>query len=199
METRSLAIGLVAIVAAFAAAFAVASSGGSKTETAGAGVKAAPITVAHPAAVTGVTVGGTIPALRVQHKAHAKKKKTKASAPATSSAPSTQKSAPSTQKTPPPPPQKSAPPTQNSAPAPSTNTAPAPSRPAAPSKPSKPAPSNNGPVSGGGEEVWDLLLKGAARLPFRTPAGRVPLAGAAGSARGIARPGARCRRSTRRT
>src|SRR3954462_8858575 len=142
METRSLAIGLVAIVAAFAAAFAVASSGGSKTETAGAGGKAAPITVAHPAAVAGVTVGGTIPALKVQHKAHAKKKKTKASAPATSSAPSTKKSAPSTT-------QKSAPSTQNSAPAPSTNTAPPPSRPAAPSKPSKPA---AGPVSGGGED-----------------------------------------------
>src|SRR4051794_22463149 len=138
METRSIAIGLVAIVAAFAAAFGVAKSGGSKTETAGAGVKATPIKVAAPAAVTGVQVGGAIPALKVQHKKAAKKKATtKASSPSTStstqkSAPSTQNSAPSTQNTAPPT-QNTAPPTQNTAP-PTQNTAPA-----KPSKPSQPS------------------------------------------------------------
>src|SRR3954471_17574913 len=110
METRSIAIGLVAVVAAFAAAFAVASSGGSKTQTAGAGVKAASIKVAQPAAVTGVQAGGMIPALKVQHKAAKKKKTAKASAPSTSTSSSstatTQKSAPATQN--------SAPSTQNS-------------------------------------------------------------------------------------
>src|SRR4051795_13552049 len=144
METRSIAIGLVAVVAAFAAAFALASSGGSKTESAGAGVKAAPIKVAQPAAVAGVEVGGAIPALRVQHKARAKKKAKKvAAAPVTSSAPTTQQSAPPTQQ--------SAPSTQNTAPAaPTQNTAPASSRPApAAPRPSKPAPSNPAPVSGG--------------------------------------------------
>ena len=40
MEPRSIAIGLVAVIAAFAAAFAISSSGGAKTATAGAGVKA---------------------------------------------------------------------------------------------------------------------------------------------------------------
>jgi hypothetical protein len=143
METRSIAIGLVAIVAAFAAAFGVAKSGGSKTETAGAGVKAAPIKVASPAAVSNVAVGGTIPALQVQHKAAKKKKaakKTASSSPSTSSAaPSTQKSAPSTQQ--------SAPSTQNSAPTQNTAPAPRPSTPAP--KPSKPAPSNTGVVGGG--------------------------------------------------
>jgi hypothetical protein len=142
METRSIAIGLVAVVAAFAAAFALASSGGSKTESAGAGVKAAPIKVAQPAAVPAVGVGGAIPALRVQHKAHAKKKaKQAAAAPVTSSAPTTQQSAPPTQQ--------SAPSTQNTAPAPQTqNTAPSQSAPVAP-RASKPAPSNPAPVSGG--------------------------------------------------
>src|SRR3954452_6417267 len=116
METRSIAIGLVAIVAAFAAAFGVAKSGGSKTETAGAGVKAAPLKVAAPAAVTNVAVGGTIPALKAQHRKAAKKKAAKhkaattitSSSSSSSAAPSTQKSAPSTSQ--------SAPPTQNSAP-----------------------------------------------------------------------------------
>src|SRR3954452_23446869 len=98
METRSIAIGLVAIVAAFAAAFGVAKSGGSKTENAGAGVKAAPIKVAAPATVTNVAVGGTIPALKAEHKKAAKKKAAKktSSSSSTSAAPSTQKSAPST-------------------------------------------------------------------------------------------------------
>src|SRR3954447_13197569 len=141
METRSIAIGLVAVVAAFAAAFALAGSGGSKIESACAGVKDVSIKVARPAAEAGVEVGGAIPALRVRHKASAKKKA--AAAPATSSAPTTQQSAPSTQN--------SAPSTQNTAPAaPTQNTAPAPSRPApAAPRPSKPAPSNPAPVSGG--------------------------------------------------
>src|SRR4051794_27739924 len=85
METRSIAIGLVAVVAAFAAAFGMAKSGGSKTETAGAGVKAQSITVASPAAVTGVEVGGTLPALKAERKKAAKKKKsTSTSSPSTS-------------------------------------------------------------------------------------------------------------------
>src|SRR5215213_7647800 len=128
METRSIAIGLVAVVAAFAAAFGLAKSGGSKTETAGAGVKAATIKVAAAPAVAGVEVGGTLPSLIAERKAPAKKKAKKqaASSPSTTnstpsaqdSAPSTQNSAPSTQS--------SAPSTQNSAPAPQASN-PAPS------------------------------------------------------------------------
>ena len=79
METRSLAIGLVAVVAAFPAAFGLAKSGGSKTETAGAGVKAQSINVTAPAAVAGVEVGGTLPALKAERKP-AKKAKKKPSA-----------------------------------------------------------------------------------------------------------------------
>jgi hypothetical protein len=79
METRSLAIGLVAVVAAFAAAFGLARSGGSKTENAGAGVKAQSINVTAPAAVAGVEVGGTLPALKAERKP-AKKAKQKSSA-----------------------------------------------------------------------------------------------------------------------
>src|SRR5215208_1379218 len=93
METRSIAIGLVAIVAAFAAAFGMAKSGGSKTETAGAGVKAQSIKVASPAAVAGVEVGGTLPALKAERKAPAKKKKSTSSSnnstPSTTNTPST--------------------------------------------------------------------------------------------------------------
>ena len=74
METRSIVIGLVAVVAAFAAAFGMAKSGGSKTDTAGAGVKAQTIKVVSPAAVTGVEVGGTLPALKAERKKAAKKK-----------------------------------------------------------------------------------------------------------------------------
>ena len=88
METRSIAIGLIAIVAAFAAAFGLAKSGQSKTETAGAGVKAESIKVAAPAAVSGVEVGGTLPALKAERKAPAKKKK-KSTSTANNSAPST--------------------------------------------------------------------------------------------------------------
>ena len=85
METRSLAIGLVAVVAAFAAAFGLAKSGGSKTETAGAGVKAQSINVTAPAAVAGVEVGGTLPALKAERKP-AKKAKKKSSASNTTAA-----------------------------------------------------------------------------------------------------------------
>ena len=82
MEPRSIAIGLVAVIAAFAAAFAISSSGsGGKTASAGAGVKAESIKVAAPAAVSGVEVGATLPAL----KAEAKKKPAKKPKPDTSS------------------------------------------------------------------------------------------------------------------
>jgi hypothetical protein len=140
METRSIAIGLVAIIAAFAAAFAISSSGGTKEETACAGVKAQSIKVAAPPAVAGVEVGGTLPSLRTERKAPAKKKK-KASKKSTSTA-----SSPSTSNA-------SAPSTQNTTPsAPST-----PSRPSTPStpRPSAPKPSAPKPVqpiSGGGED-----------------------------------------------
>jgi translation initiation factor IF-2 len=136
METRSIAIGLVAIVAAFAAAFGMAKSGGSKTETAGAGVKAQSIKLAAPAAVTGVEVGGTVPALKTVHKAPAKKKKKAAN----TSAPSTSNTAsPSATAAP------SATPTQPSSPAPSN---PQPSAP----KPQAPKPKPQAPAQGGGED-----------------------------------------------
>jgi hypothetical protein len=85
METRSLAIGLVAIVAAFAAAFGLAKSGGSKPETAGAGVKAQSIKVTAPAAVAGVEVGGTLPALKSAPKAKKAKKQSSDSNTSTAS------------------------------------------------------------------------------------------------------------------
>jgi hypothetical protein len=91
METRSIAIGVVAIVAAFAAAFGMAKSGQSKAKTAGAGVKAQSIKVASPAAVAGVEVGGTLPALKAERKPAKKKKKststTNTSTPSTSATP----------------------------------------------------------------------------------------------------------------
>jgi hypothetical protein len=136
METRSIAIGLVAVVAAFAAAFGLAKSGGSKTETAGAGVKAATIKVAAAPAVAGVEVGGTLPSLKAERKAPAKKKAKKQAA----SSPSTTNSTPSTQN--------SAPSTQNSAPAPqASNPAPSASNPPA-SRPSNPAPITSGGTHG---------------------------------------------------
>jgi hypothetical protein len=96
METRSIVIGLVAVVAAFAAAFGMAKSGGSKTDTAGAGVKAQTIKVASPAAVTGVEVGGTLPALKAERKKAAKKKQpTSTSNTSTPSASATATPAPS--------------------------------------------------------------------------------------------------------
>ena len=97
METRSIAIGLVAVVAAFAAAFGVAKSGGSKTENAGAGVKAQSINVAAPAAVAGVEVGGTLPALKADRKAPKKKKhasNTSSSSGNTTTAPETDNTTP---------------------------------------------------------------------------------------------------------
>ena len=105
METRSIAIGLIVIVAAFAAAFGLAKSGSSKTETAGAGTKVQSIKVAAPAAVSGVEVGGTLPALKAERKAPAKKKKT-ASSGSNTTAPSTNNTTP----------ESSAPPTTNTAP-----------------------------------------------------------------------------------
>ena len=76
MEPRTIALGLIAVIAAFAAAFGIASSGGgSKTATAGTGTKAETIKVAAPAAVAGVEVGGTVPGLKAQPKKHAKKRR----------------------------------------------------------------------------------------------------------------------------
>lgn len=137
METRSIAIGLVAIVAAFAAAFGVAKSGGSKTENAGAGVKAQSIKVAAPPAVAGVEVGGTLPALKAERKAPAKKKKKASSG--TNSSNSTTSTPPTTTNSTPPATTNSTPPTTNSTPP--TNTKP----PANNTKPEEPA-------SGGGED-----------------------------------------------
>ena len=102
METRSIAIGLVAIVAAFAAAFGVAKSGGSKTENAGAGVKAQSIKVAAPAAVAGVEVGGTLPALKAERKAPKKKKASNTSSNTTTTAPETDTTTPPADTTEPP-------------------------------------------------------------------------------------------------
>jgi hypothetical protein len=144
MEPRSIAIGLVAVIAAFAAAFGIASSGkGGKTATAGAGVKAETIKVAAPPAVAGVEVGGTLPALKAEKKKKAKKESSSDSSPSTSnstpSAPETSEPAPSN-----PAPSNPAP----SNPAPSN---PAPSNPA-PSKPKPPVAGQEGPISGGGED-----------------------------------------------
>jgi len=138
METRSIAIGLVAVVAAFAAAFGVAKSGGSKTENAGAGVKAQSIDVAAPAAVAGVEVGGTLPALKAERKAPAKKKK-KASSGSNPTSSSETTTAPETNNTTPPS-NNTTPPANNTTP-PANNTQP----PANNTKPEEPA-------SGGGED-----------------------------------------------
>ena len=142
METRSIAIGLIAIVAAFAAAFGLAKSGQSKTETAGAGVKAESIKVAAPAAVSGVEVGGTLPALKAERKAPAKKKKSTSnannSAPSTSDTTTPESNTPSTNDTT----------TQPSNPQPS-NPQPSNPQPSNP-QPSKPKPEQ--PAQGGGED-----------------------------------------------
>ena len=137
METRSIAIGLVAIVAAFAAAFGVAKSGGSETENAGAGVKAQSIDVASPAAVTGVEVGGTLPALKTERKAPAKKKKASSGSNTSSSSDAT--TAPETNN--------STPPADTTTPPADTTTPPADTTepPAATAEPEEPA-------SGGGED-----------------------------------------------
>ena len=144
METRSIAIGLVAVVAAFAAAFGMAKSGGSKTATAGAGVKAESIKVAAPGAVAGVEVGGTLPALKAERKAPAKKKKKKK----TSSGSNTSTTTPSAA------PESNGPSTNNTTP-PATNTQPPATNTQPPANNTKP-PANNTkpeePASGGGED-----------------------------------------------
>jgi len=144
METRSIAIGLIAIVAAFAAAFGVAKSGGSKTETAGAGVKAQTIKVASPGAVAGVEVGGTLPALKAERKP-AKKKKKKASSE--SNPTSTTNATPSATAEP------STPSTNNTTP-PATNTNPTPpaNNNPPPAKKEQPPVQSEEPASGGGED-----------------------------------------------
>jgi hypothetical protein len=142
METRSIAIGLVAVVAAFAAAFGMAKSGGSKTATAGAGVKAQTIKVTSPAAVSGVEVGGTLPALKAERKAAAKKKKS--SSTSNSSTPST-----SNTTTPSATPSPSTTNTQPSNQQPTQPSNPQPSNPK-PTKPSNPQPEQ--PAQGGGED-----------------------------------------------
>jgi hypothetical protein len=143
METRSIAIGLIAIVAAFAAAFGLAKSGGSKTETAGAGVKAQSIKLAAPAAVSGVEVGGTLPALKAERKAPAKKKKSTGTSNA--STPSTNNTTPST----------NTPSTTNSQPSNPQPSNPQPSNPQ-PSTPKPQIPAKGGggetPAQGGGED-----------------------------------------------
>lgn len=102
MEPRTISIGLIAIVAAFAVAFGAGKATSSKTAT--AGVRAAAIKVAAPPAVSSVQVGGAIPALqaKAQKKSPAKKtkkatSKTTATTNSTASAPSTTNSAPQTQ------------------------------------------------------------------------------------------------------
>jgi hypothetical protein len=141
MEPRTIAIGLIAVIAAFAAAFGISSSGGDKTATAGPGTKAATIKVAAPAAVAGVEVGGTIPALKAEKKAKKKAAKKVATSNPTSSAPTTNNSTPETQ----------APTTQNTQPSNPQPTQPSNPQPSTP-KPSTPKPNNNGPVSSGGED-----------------------------------------------
>jgi hypothetical protein len=138
MEPRTIAIGLIAVVAAFGAAFGISSAGGGeKTATAGPGTKAESIKAPAPAAVAGVEVGGTIPALKAEKKKKPAKKPS-SSSNSESSAPSTSNTTPETQ----------APSTQNTTPAPQ-NTTPAPQN--TTPKP-QPKPQNDGPVSGGGED-----------------------------------------------
>ena len=138
METRSIAIGLVAIVAAFAAAFGVAKSGGSKTENAGAGVKAQSIDVAAPAAVAGVEVGGTLPALKAERKAPAKKKKASSDTNTSSSSDTTTTTtAPETNTTTPPANNNTTPPANNNTTPPANNNT---------------KPKAEEPASGGGED-----------------------------------------------
>ena len=146
METRSIAIGLIAVVAAFGVAFG-AGKATSKTPTADAGVSAEVIDVAAPAAIKGVEVGGAMPALKSAAKKAKKKataKKKSSSSTPTASKPSTSNSAASKPSTPAP--TKSTP----SAPAPSAPKPAAP-KPAAP-KPAAPKP-QPAPVTGGPGEV----------------------------------------------
>ena len=140
METRFIAVGLVAVVAAFAAAFGMAKSGGSKTETAGAGVKAQSIKVASPA-VSGVEVGGTLPALKAERKAPAKKKKKAASESNTSNGTTTTPPETNNSTTPPANNNTTPPANNNTTPPANNNTTP----PANNTQPEEPA-------SGGGED-----------------------------------------------
>jgi hypothetical protein len=140
MEPRTIAFGLIAVIAAFAAAFGIASSGGGgTTATAGPGTKAETIKVAAPAAVAGVEVGGTVPSLKAQPKKHAKKKATKKTATTT---PSTTNSTATPQSTP-----------QTPSSTPTARTPTTPSTPSTPSTPRRTTPKPNPtPVSGGGED-----------------------------------------------
>jgi FtsZ-interacting cell division protein ZipA len=137
MEPRTIAIGLIAVIAAFAAAFGISSAGGGeKTATAGPGTKAQTIKAPTTAAVTGVEVGGTIPALKAEKK-KAKPKK-QSSSNSNASTPSTNNTTAQ--------PETTAPSTQNTTPAPQNNTpAPKPQTP-------KPQPKPQQPISGGGED-----------------------------------------------
>lgn len=140
MEPRTIAIGLIAVIAAFAAAFGISSAGGGeKTATAGPGTKAESIKAPTTAAVAGVEVSGTVPALKAEKKKKpakkAKQEPTSSNSNSTASAPSTNETTTQTQ---------SAPQTQNTAPAQSN---PAPSTP----KP-QPKPQQEKPVSSGGED-----------------------------------------------
>ena len=144
METRSIAIGLIAIVAAFAAAFGVAKSGGSKTATAGAGVKAQTIKVASPGAVAGVEVGGTLPALKAERKPAKKKKKASSESNNTSS--STTEATPSATAEP------NTPSTNNTAPPANTNPTPPSNNNPPPAKKEPPPVQSEEPASGGGED-----------------------------------------------
>ena len=144
METRSIAIGLIAIVAAFAAAFGVAKSGGSKTATAGAGVKAQTIKVTSPGAVAGVEVGGTLPALKAERKPAKKKKKASSESNNTSS--STTNATPSATAEP------NTPSTNTTTPPANTNPTPPANNNPPPAKKEQPPVQSEEPASGGGED-----------------------------------------------
>jgi hypothetical protein len=140
MDMRALSFGTFTIIAAFAAAFVISSSGGSSTGTAGAGVMTESIKLASPPTVAGVEVGGTLPALQAERRARVRKDPvaTKPRAPRATT-PTAPRPAPTTPAAP------RAIPVR-----PTTPQVTAPSRPAAP-KPSTPS-RPSGPISGGGED-----------------------------------------------
>ena len=125
--SRSIALGLVAVVTAFALAFGVGKAAGGKSAT--AGVKAAAIKVAGAPAVQSVELGGSVPALKSTAK-KTKKKTTKKKAPSNNNS----TPAPSND--------------NDSSPAPSTPSTPKPSTP----KPSTPKPAPKPPVVGNGDD-----------------------------------------------
>jgi len=140
MDMRALSFGTFTIIAAFAAAFAISSAGGSSTAAAGSGVTAEPIKLSVPPAVAGVEVGGTLPALQAERRARVRK------TPAAPKPRAPRATAPTAPR---------AVPTTPSAPRaipvrPTTPQVTTPSRPAAP-KPSTPS-QPSGPISGGGED-----------------------------------------------